>query len=630
MKTIFNKIFLHIIYLFLLSCLILGKVDQVHGQINKYNLAGNKSSTTDIFSLGIKNTDSSMLIANEKLVVAIKNNDKKVIANAYSVVGKLYISKGQLDSSIIVFKKAENIYANIESFIDIANAWINLAEVYSRQFKIDKALQYLIKADSLSNVLGNTSLQTAVKLYLGIVYKNNEDYPKAASYFKDAMVAYKQQEDFNGYVDAGRSMGMAYRLLLKYDSSLNILHQCLSVFTKMQLNDMRLYALIHENIGDTYLDMFQYNKALSHFTIALNQFTKFNSTIDIAYEEYSIGRTLAEMKRYREAEIHLFQSYKVNDSLKNYKYLVWISNALATMYGTEGNWKSAYTYLEKRTEWRDSIDIVNQIEKTNELKEKFESEKKEHEIVLLKTKNQLSETDNKRTRLLQYIFILLFLAAVIIGWLLTNRIKIKRKLDQQLLRNRIAGDLHDDIGSTLSSIDISSRIALLKKDDPIVVSEQLSKIRHQARKTMDSMSDIVWSINPGNDNLESMLARMQEFASEICEPQEIELIFQTAPQNTNILLNADIRKNIFMIFKEAVNNAMKYSRCSKLEIDFSLAEKNSLKVVIKDNGKGFDKITVKKGNGLVNMDARAAQINARFQISSKLGEGTVVELNCPI
>lgn len=182
----------------------------------------------------------------------------------------------------------------------------------------------------------------------------------------------------------------------------------------------------------------------------------------------------------------------------------------------------------------------------------------------------MAELNNRKTRLLQYIFIILFAASLIIGWLLLNRFRIKRRLHDQLLRNQIARDLHDDIGSALSSIDISSGVALVK-DDAGKVTEQLHKIQLYARKTMDSMSDIVWSINPHNDSFENILSRMREFAAELCEPLNIELVFKAEGDTGRVIMETGRRKNLFLIFKEAVNNAVKYSACKKITV--SLAKK---------------------------------------------------------
>ena len=138
----------------------------------------------------------------------------------------------------------------------------------------------------------------------------------------------------------------------------------------------------------------------------------------------------------------------------------------------------AYQYRNTAATLRDSIDLSSQIKLTNELKKNLKQRKRKMGL-LLKPKTT-TEADNRKNRLLQYLFSVLFVASVVIGWLLLNRVRIKRRLNEQLLRNQIAGDLHDEIGSALSVIDISSRIALAKSEEPAVVTEQLQKIKTTA------------------------------------------------------------------------------------------------------------------------------------------------------
>lgn len=116
---------------------------------------------------------------------------------------------------------------------------------------------------------------------------------------------------------------------------------------------------------------------------------------------------------------------------------------------------------------------------------------------------------------------------------------------------------------------------MTKKENPWVIQKNLAKISQQARKTMDSMSDIVWSINPSNDSFENMLSRMREFSTGICESRKIEFVM-FEPENKNIVITeADKRRNFFLIFKEAVNNACKYSEYTRLEASFERKGKTS-------------------------------------------------------
>lgn len=583
----------------------------------------------EAFALAFKNSDSAMLLANETLQTATTQKNENAMANALNAMGWTMMHRGHLDSSIMYLQKAWHLFSSAKSEEHIIRVSINLAEVYTKQNKISEAIQYLTLADSLCIKTGNLPFHTNVRRQLGIVYRESGDYKKATEYLTQALEGFARLDDHFRYVGTGTSVSILYRNLNMMDSSLAVLNRCLILAKEKTKSDYQV-AMVEEHLAETYFGMENYREALKHYTVAYGIFEKLNNKADLAFESFTVGKTLVKLRRFPEGEKYLLQSYAISDTLKMLNYQMDASNELAALYRQTANWQKAFQYLQKASELKDSIDLSDQIQKTKELKEKFETEKKEQEITLLKTRNQLSEAESRRTRLAQYIFILLFSASVVIGWLLLNRFRMKKNLEKQMLRNQIAGDLHDDIGSALSSIDISSRIALIKKDNDAAVTEHLQKIQQNARKTMDSMSDIVWSINPQNDNFESVLMRMREFAADICEPLQINLRF-TAPRETeNISLDTDKRKNIFLIYKEAVNNAAKYSGCTSLIIDISKKEKEELFIEITDNGKGFEEETAKKGNGLRNMHARAEHLKAQLSIHSTPGRGTSVVLHCPV
>jgi two-component system sensor histidine kinase UhpB len=143
------------------------------------------------------------------------------------------------------------------------------------------------------------------------------------------------------------------------------------------------------------------------------------------------------------------------------------------------------------------------------------------------------------------------------------------------------------------------------------------------------MSDIVWSINPKNDSLEQVIIKMKEFAAEILEPKNIEYAFNIENNIQALKLDVEKRKNIFLIFKEAVNNSAKYSESSKLAVSL-LIRQDILHLSVEDNGKGFELLTTMRGNGLKNMEDRAHSMNGKMIQASRPGTGTIIQLEVPL
>lgn len=209
-------------------------------------------------------------------------------------------------------------------------------------------------------------------------------------------------------------------------------------------------------------------------------------------------------------------------------------------------------------------------------------------------------------------------------------LKINRIRSEEQIRNKIARDLHDDIGSTLSGINLYSKMALSKNEgDNIDVKQILQKIEQRTGNMMEAMSDIVWSINPHHDTVADMLVRMKEYAGEILEAKEIAYQFVDGDNISSQKLSLDIRKEIFLIFKEAVNNAAKHACCKTVVISITTAQ-GSLILRVTDDGKGIADSIRSSGNGLKNMKERAVQIKGSLMVESVVRKGTMITLRVPI
>lgn len=157
------------------------------------------------------------------------------------------------------------------------------------------------------------------------------------------------------------------------------------------------------------------------------------------------------------------------------------------------------------------------------------------------------------------------------------------------------------------------------------VLEFLRKIKDHSGNMMESMSDIIWAINPANDSLEKVLIKMKEFAAEMLEPAGINYYFDTRDFAKQALLNLEERKDLYLVFKEAINNIVKYSQASEVTILLRF-DKEALSLTIIDNGIGFDTTAPGTGNGISNMKSRATAIGAAFHIESIPGTGTSIFL----
>jgi signal transduction histidine kinase len=206
--------------------------------------------------------------------------------------------------------------------------------------------------------------------------------------------------------------------------------------------------------------------------------------------------------------------------------------------------------------------------------------------------------------------------------------KIQMRL--QNMRNKIASDLHDDVGSTLSSIGLYSEVGVKQVEkDPQMVKGILEKIASSSQRMMTAMNDIVWAIQSYGDQGESMMERLTRTARERLGPTGMEFELQFDPSIDHLSFTIEARRNILLLFKEAINNAVKYSDADKLKVELKISN-DQFTMEIKDNGKGFDPATRKPGNGTISMQRRASELGGMLQIDSATGKGTVIRTIIPL
>lgn len=223
------------------------------------------------------------------------------------------------------------------------------------------------------------------------------------------------------------------------------------------------------------------------------------------------------------------------------------------------------------------------------------------------------------------------LAFVFVGIYGLYRFRMNQLLKLQHLRNSIARDLHDEIGSTLSSISLYGESARMMIDEKSPLQHVLNKINQSTLNIMEAMSDIVWTINSKNDHVDNLINRMHVFANQLMETKKVKIHFTTDEESEKLVLDMNVRKNFYFLFKEIINNVARHSDCKNLWIDIRVKH-TMLSMVVRDDGKGFDverdanNLGKLGGNGLHNMRKRADDMNAQVEIHSQLGKGCTIHL----
>ena len=207
---------------------------------------------------------------------------------------------------------------------------------------------------------------------------------------------------------------------------------------------------------------------------------------------------------------------------------------------------------------------------------------------------------------------------------------LKQREELERERARIARDLHDQLGANLTQVSLLGELAEADKDLPDEVASHAQQICSTARETTHALDEIVWAINPSNDTLESLVNYACKYAQEYLELAGISHRFDVPAQLPVADIAPEVRHNVFLAFKESVNNVVKHAQATSVSIRLRL-EPGTFTLHVEDNGRGLAGQPEKSGrNGMRNLRKRMADVGGSFAIGPAAGRGTLVQLTAPL
>lgn len=510
--------------------------------------------------------------------------------------------------------------------------------IWQYKAEMHKAAEYYMRAYETAEKIDDKELMNVVAGNLSGVFLEIGRFDKAREFSQINLDLANETQD---------TLALGYGLINL--SSCNIEEQRFAEGKSQALAAIR----IAHQFSDEALELF----ALNNFGSILTKTGKIDSAILVYEKSYSLAEKqdityhlmfatqgLGDCFYLKNDLRHAIGSY--NDAMilarksGNLRKTAELNLSLSQAHEKNGDLKLAIDYRKQYDQLRDSIQEVEQSRNINELETRYRSEKQQRELT---EKNlEIEQEKNKSNTRLSWMAGLTFLliGAVVV---IMQRIKISRAREQSFQkelqynvlkageneRTRIAKDLHDDVGSTLSSIHVYSKAAQMhwaKKPEEVPVLIQ--RISLNSENMMDRMSDIIWSMNVNKDSGEKLVMRIKTFAQEVLGSREIETFFDLDTLE-EINLTIESRKNLLLIFKESINNMSKYSNATLAQLQ-CIIEGDHMKISIKDNGCGFLLNVVKSGNGLTNMQHRAQMMNGIMTIHSAHGAGTEIAFDLPI
>ena len=592
-----------------------GKDDSV--KVNAYHMLGSFLAGT--------NATEAIFYCKKGAALGKRVDYKKGIASCmvtvsycYGLLNNLRQSNVYIDSAIIWYKVINKMELLPMCYNNRAENWRKLGKLEYALRDCDTAMHYA----ELTNRKGAKRSSTKI---MAAVYYAQKNYEQSRLYYEKSYAEYAQPNDMVTMADILNQLGNIDEKTKRYDQAISNFEKAIAMALEIkQENNLSEY---HYNLSNAWLKKNDKRKAEIHALKAIEYATAKKNTTQLAAAQTMLSTVYLDKDSTAAAISLASQSFDLAAGVESKEMQQNSASVLAYGYYKKGNFKKAFDYLEVSKRLSDSATREKYDEDVASLQTSFRVNEKDKEILLLNKDKALQQQEIKQQQILMLAagaIVLLSLGGI---WLLVNRNKLRMKMKELELRNRIAADLHDEVGSSLSSIHMLSHMAVHQGNEN-KYKDILARMSSNAKETMDKMGDIIWMIKPGETEAGSLRQRMERFGYEIASTKNISLNLQLDDLEK---WKPDIeqRKNTYLIFKEALNNAVKYADTQRIDVS-AATEHNNLRIEIRDYGKGFAINELPTGNGLDNMRHRAADLKAELHINSVQGEGTVILLYIPL
>ena len=579
--------------------------------------------------------DKAMFYAKQSLIKAQILKNDTCIALSYNSIANVFQYKTALDSALFFHKKALKARQNSKDFLGIADSYNNIGIVFDTKGQFPEALTNYFKALYYYDLKKDIEKQAMTNTNIGIVYKAQKEYNKALAYYKKAYNLYVKSKNEMGITISSGNLGSILINFGNYYESLKYSEIAKKGYEK--LGCQRYIGYPVSNIAVVYDSLHQFEAANYNYIQAIKLHERYKNAYEIAEISNAYAASLMKQKNYSKSISLSNKAVEYAEKSDAYIQLIQAYKNLSKANAALKNYDNAYHFSNLYSIGKDSLFTTEKTKAVFELETKYQTEKKE-KLLLQK------ETEAKQKNLLLIGMSILAFLLALIGFLIyrqqkqkitqqkqeyklkkeISKIEMQNKLQEQRLS--ISRDLHDNIGAQLTFI-ISS-VDNIKYAFEITnekLNNKLTNISGFARETIVELRDTIWAMNHNQITFEDLEIRITSYIEKAKEAKnQISFSFAFDNELKNHKLSSVQGMNIYRTIQEAVNNSMKYADASIITVNAKM-NNNRIKIVIQDNGVGFDVSTIEKGNGLQNMQKRMEEIGGNFTIIST-NEGTSIEI----
>ena len=564
-------------------------------------------------------------------------------AKNYSVVLNM---QGRFEESMELHKILLELASARNNQSDIAKTYNNIASVYNHQGQYDSAYYYYIKSAKLFEQLKDDRYLNIIYQNIAIILDDLSQYGKSLNYHRMAIEKSRSQNDTPGVASVMLNAAGTLNKLHRYDSALVLSLEALRL--SKTIDNLYYQQVACITIGNIYAQKKKFDAALENFRSALDIATKMNYPSGVSVALTGLAMTSLKMGKFKDADRYALQSLSFNTDENRFSELTQQLKLVADIKAQLKQYDSAYHYLLKYTTLQDSLAGINTKKHIADLELKYETALKDKSIAqqLLEIRQNQDKIESRNKWLWIAFGILVVVMAISAASYISYRSK-KQLLGQEIVtlqkekelesmkasmeareqeRQRIAREMHDDLGAGLTSI-VYQVNALKQSQQATDDVSQIDKITDTSTELVAKMRDIVWAMNYENDTLDNLVAYIRHQSGSMLSHANIGYEIDTPEEILPIPISGVQRRNVYLACKEALHNVIKHANATQVSMYITI--NGTLNIRIADNGKGFAGGCNKKGNGLRNMQARMQQSGGYFSIEA-VERGTVVNFLLPL
>ncbi len=557
-------------------------------------------------------------------------------ASSYKNISLLKAKKSEYEEAIVFANNGIKIIEKTNNLKETAKHYANLGTINAIFNKDEESSIYYIKAIEIYKTLKEYSLISEMYGNTATLLANQSQYKKAINYANQALQQSKVSKDTFTTAQAYANLGECYGQLNDSSNNEKYIRLAYDIANKTKNEVLKMHC--SSSFANWLAENDQPDSSLKIIQETISIAKKNNYTDDLV-EALSIEAwSLFQLKRIEDATTKLNVAKKLiqNNTISNITKTYYAS-VLFDVQKATGQYKEAVASLEWMNVLNDSLINKESNQSIENLNKQFTKIQKENNIL----KQEIQIKKQKNIILILILSSLLLMSLIFFYYKQLTKNKKLKKLEIENIqsennfnsieatlkakleeRNRISKEIHDELGSSLTSISLLTEV--LKKRLNLNINPEINKISATSTVMVDKMNEIIWALNTNNDTIQSLIAYVRKFSYTFLEVANIELEFNEHNEELNKPIEGNIRRNIYLTVKEAIHNIVKHSGAKNVIIN--IATKNGLLITINDNGKGINTDTISEfSNGIHNMKKRMKDIGGILTIEKK--NGTLVTLN---